>query len=83
MSKQTIDGQQKLIDKEKQIINNIICHHKGHKMPEYEKLYIRDIQKKISERQKWIEQQLGERGNEWKAKGYTANIQFKKQTEPQ
>ena len=56
MSKQTIDRQQKLIDEESQIINNILNYYKNRKMPEYEKLYINDLRKKISERQDWIVQ---------------------------
>lgn len=57
MPKQTIEGQQKQIDGERQIINNIRCYYKGRKMPNYEESYINCLEKKISERQEWIEQQ--------------------------
>lgn len=57
MSKQTVAGQQKLIDDENKIINSIVRHYKGRKMPEYEKSYIKDLEKKIAERKAWIGRQ--------------------------
>jgi cell fate (sporulation/competence/biofilm development) regulator YmcA (YheA/YmcA/DUF963 family) len=60
MAKQTIKGQQKAIREENKIICNIQTYYKGRSMPEYEKMYIDNLQKKILERQAWIENMNGE-----------------------
>ena len=58
MAKQTIEGQQKAIDEENKIISNIKTHYRGRNMPEYEKMYIEGLQKRILEREAWIKDQL-------------------------
>ena len=55
MAIQTIKGQQQMIIEEQTIIKNIINHYNSYKIPEYEMMYIKDLEKKISERKEWIE----------------------------
>ena len=56
MPKQTVSGQQKLIDDENKTINNLLCYYKDRKMTAYEKSYIKDLEKRIEERKEWIKQ---------------------------
>jgi hypothetical protein len=58
MPKQTIEGQQQMIKEEQKIIENLLQYYKRRKIPEYEKMYIKDLEEKISKREAWIEQQL-------------------------
>lgn len=58
MPKQTIEGQQKMIDNENGIIKKIKTHYKSRKMPEHEKMYIQSLEKKVEERKGWIEAQM-------------------------
>lgn len=57
MPKQTIEGQQQMIKEEQKIIENLLQYYKRRKIPEYEKMYIKDLEEKISKREAWIEQQ--------------------------
>lgn len=57
MSKQTIKGQQQIINSERRIIESLSYYYKSCEMPEYEKMYIKDLEKKIAERKAWINQQ--------------------------
>lgn len=57
MAKQTVKGQQRMIDGELKIIESITRYYKGRKMPEYEKMYIKCLEHKIAERKMWIAEQ--------------------------
>lgn len=54
--KQTIAGQQELLEDESRIIGNIRNHYRGRPMPAYEISYVEGLQERIQERQKWIEE---------------------------
>jgi len=57
MPKQTIRGQQELIDDLNKIIHNLIKYYKGRKIPDFEKAYIKCLEKSIAERKAWIAEQ--------------------------
>ena len=58
MAKQTVKSQKQMIDSEHKIIENIVRYYEGHELPEFERMYIKDLEEKIAKRKAWIEHTL-------------------------